>query len=331
MRRRSNELYHHGILGQRWGKKNGPPYPLGVSDHSASEKKAGWRKSLNKASKLDKKTGQSYNSKKKGLSNNQKKLIKIGATVAIAGLAAYGGYRLYKNGAFDSFVSRGKNSIDFLSGNLPKEIDVIKETNKPLDKSGKVEYFSSDHIYAGLPKILSAETDAETLERTNPFKGEEGTNNCTYAAVAGFLRSEGVDVTAKTAPNKDAQIGAGVAEEVFRALNNPENRRRVMEGWSTTFGKSREDAERMLKKRFGDNAKGFVNVEWKDGGGHAFNFEIVNGKVLFKDYKYGYPDWKVSQYWNYIDASGNKHFSMIRLDGLVPNRDALEKINDIHD
>jgi len=42
------ELYlmHHGIFGQRWGKRNGPPYPLGASDHSASEKKAGWRKSL---------------------------------------------------------------------------------------------------------------------------------------------------------------------------------------------------------------------------------------------------------------------------------------------
>lgn len=42
----SNYLAHHGILGMKWGRKNGPPYPLGASDHSAAEKKAGWRKSL---------------------------------------------------------------------------------------------------------------------------------------------------------------------------------------------------------------------------------------------------------------------------------------------
>ena len=38
-------LYHHGVLGQRWGKKNGPPYPLSISRASAAEKKAGWKES----------------------------------------------------------------------------------------------------------------------------------------------------------------------------------------------------------------------------------------------------------------------------------------------
>lgn len=35
-----NYLIHHGILGQKWGKKNGPPYPIAPGDHSAAEKKA---------------------------------------------------------------------------------------------------------------------------------------------------------------------------------------------------------------------------------------------------------------------------------------------------
>lgn len=36
-------LCHHGIKGQKWGEKNGPPYPLGSSQKSASEKSASTR------------------------------------------------------------------------------------------------------------------------------------------------------------------------------------------------------------------------------------------------------------------------------------------------
>ena len=42
----SNYLMHHGILGQKYGVRNGPPYPLDAKDHSASEKKAGYKKSI---------------------------------------------------------------------------------------------------------------------------------------------------------------------------------------------------------------------------------------------------------------------------------------------
>lgn len=34
------ELSHHGILGQKWGKRNGPPYPLGGGAYSAAQRKA---------------------------------------------------------------------------------------------------------------------------------------------------------------------------------------------------------------------------------------------------------------------------------------------------
>lgn len=108
----NNYIQHHGILGQRWGKKNGPPYPLGASDHSASEKKAGWRKSLSK-SEVDKTDNKRYNKddvekKKFSLTDKQKKAIAIGAAAVASGLIIYGAY---KTGALDKFVSIGKQAI----------------------------------------------------------------------------------------------------------------------------------------------------------------------------------------------------------------------------
>lgn len=158
----SNYLAHHGILGMKWGRKNGPPYPLSPGDHSAREKNAGWRKSLKdqrkqlgKAAlnyaerkagehnskfmnKLNAKTSATYSIKKEQeyrekerdnpiynrtrdkrkeeygpsldnarsasqsklagitLTEGQKTAIKIGATVAVTALAAYGGYKVSK-------------------------------------------------------------------------------------------------------------------------------------------------------------------------------------------------------------------------------------------
>lgn len=67
----SNYLAHHGILGQRWGKKNGPPYPLDAGEHSSSEKKAGWRESLEK-----KKAERKKNKEQKSFAKQIKKATK---------------------------------------------------------------------------------------------------------------------------------------------------------------------------------------------------------------------------------------------------------------
>lgn len=39
-------LSHHGIKGQKWGKRNGPPYPLDKSSHSKEEQSANWKTSV---------------------------------------------------------------------------------------------------------------------------------------------------------------------------------------------------------------------------------------------------------------------------------------------
>ena len=41
-----NELMHHGIEGQKWGDRNGPPYPLTYAAKSTTEKKYNKSRSL---------------------------------------------------------------------------------------------------------------------------------------------------------------------------------------------------------------------------------------------------------------------------------------------
>lgn len=73
---KDESLSHHGIEGQKWGVRNGPPYPLSAGDHSEAEKKA-LKKEGRETYKLIKKYNKrSKNSYKLIYAKNPKKSIR---------------------------------------------------------------------------------------------------------------------------------------------------------------------------------------------------------------------------------------------------------------
>lgn len=84
------ELYHHGIKGQKWGERNGPPYPLDSADKSPSEKREGSGGASSSA-------GDTQTSRRKGLTKGQKRALAITAGVVATGAAAYGAHKVLSN------------------------------------------------------------------------------------------------------------------------------------------------------------------------------------------------------------------------------------------
>ncbi len=306
------ELYHHGILGQRWGRKNGPPYPLGAGDHSASERKAGWRKSLDK-NRVDKKGEKRYNKDTdgsaghKGLSDSQKRAIAIGAAVVAGALVTYGAYKFGKSGKLNDLIGSGRDALAGGLGSIAEKpvSDILKEETKPA--------------VGGLKRLSKPESLQESLKKANPLRNDPkmGKNNCTYSSVAGFLRSHGYDVVAKGTGGTGQNPG-GVWEKCFKNV-------KVLEGTAGKFGRSKQDAEEFLIKHFGNDAEGVVSVPFDSiGNGHAFNWKIESGKVSFIDFQQGTYGSQLDVYWNFIDPNG--YFAIARLDGLEINVEGLKGI-----
>lgn len=94
----SSDIYHHGIMGQKWGVRNGPPYPLSPTSKSSNEKPEEDRRAkIEKGKRI------------------AKRVLLIGGAVAIAVAA---GYTLTANGSsidiFDEDVFELAKSLEKL-------------------------------------------------------------------------------------------------------------------------------------------------------------------------------------------------------------------------
>lgn len=249
-----NTLYHHGIKGQRWGVRNGPPYPLGASARSTSEKKADHtdhKRSLDKGSK------KRYNKNKYGMDlTTQEYLIK-------AGIMAVG----------------------FAIPLLSKTPDVIRS----MERKGRIKMAERNNTAMKLKKKTTQLPLAADLKKVNPNynKSDAYRMNCSHCVIATELRRRGYDVEA-TGINNTCGEDLPFFKSFFKNIdlhNVQKNKRQSGETISDFQKRSVRDLGSTLEK-YGNGARGFIAMNYQcnpSGGGHVLSWEIINGKARFYD------------------------------------------------
>ena len=285
----STYMQPHGILGMKWGVMNGPPYPLGASDHSSSEKKAGWRRSLDKAPKRewkrskDQKEDQTQ-SKHTGLTDQQKKAIKIGAAAVAAGLAVAGGVYLYKTGALDKLIPAGKIAVD-------SSLDKISSIDR--DGAGSVERLRSkldNPSILPLSETPKSVADAfGNMDDSNPLKkGIAVKNNCTNVFLAFIGRTRGLNVTPGFQKDDSGKFIGATADNVLKCFKNTVDKlgNPVLKTVGSDRFNSYEKASKILSNKYPDGSIGYLDGRFRVRGRdfkHAVTWQLENGKLNVGD------------------------------------------------
>lgn len=230
-------LVHHGIKGQKWGVKNGPPYPLGSDQKSFAEKR------LTKSSKRKEDSsfgrsnvGGSKNSRPSGSAPNRfwtderkataKRIATAAAVTTGIALAVYGGYKLSQMTDHELFV--GKNMVENTLSNIG---------STPIPRVGK----STDQVDRGMVSRINSHNSGEAAEA-----------NCAHTSVAYILNSVfGQNVRAKVMYGVDELSGLqqnGRNWKCFYAIFDGIKRTHVSEDdpMSTTIDKIRPGSTGIL-------------------------------------------------------------------------------------
>ena len=278
-----NELYHHGVKGQKWGV---------VHEYKLKGRKSKKKKDSIVDKAKDKIEDATTATKKaaKSVSKTAKKVEKkVDAAIDKAEKVA-------SEAALDALEYSGGAGW-YLSKHIRAQMyEKERSTAKNVDKNGV-------KLQDPPPKTIK-----ENLDRTNPnfyTMEDEWTNNCTNCAMTFEARRRGYEVQAEAIVGRTPKETFNVLKEVYEGADvNPvwdfdwEN---LPEGWPSTeeelelyyelaqeiidaAGPNNENLIAAVMEEFSKEppgSRGMLTVMWSTGGGHAMNYEIdKNGELI---------------------------------------------------
>jgi len=352
MKMKNDELYHFGIKGMKWGVRrwqnsDGTFNDAGKERYFGRLKKSKTFQRVRNNPLVDKQINAAKN-KWDGLTDEQKKLIKIGAVVAVTTLAAYGAYRVYRSNNAISFIPPNKSDVrDYLvkeaiNNNIALKImngidsdcarEVVNEAFSSYEDSYKDDatlkiydpdsipmWDTNENTIENVSQIINPDFISAIKENGNgkPFNKMSLIEKVkTLMKVPSGATTNCMYCTTAFDLNRrgykvaaNHRLSGGNLEQLLD-MYDFYNDDAIM-NYNSTYG----NVNKFLK-RFSDydnGARGNMIVSWKTGGGHSMAWEVVNGNLQIIDNQIGVIYSKPSEIKKLI-STVKGDIQMVRLD-----------------
>lgn len=231
-------LIHHGIMGQKWGKRNGPPYPLGYDDHSSAEKEQNSIRVLSgQANALKAKAKKKYddswdnfrqNKKEEGFTDEQIEALKKRAeTIAKVGAVALGvgvAYCLVSNAVMnkDFVLEAGKQIYRVSSSNDGTVNDIFYAATNKFDNK---KY--SGHMAA---QRKAKSTQMKKMAKLGGLDQDDLEYGLDESQIKGFFRDSYNNVFALK--NQTKVAGAKTCKQLYNEMRKEALKNEDIYGWT---------------------------------------------------------------------------------------------------